>query len=145
MIGYTTLPEDVAVRHNEFGRATGYVEKSTFFYVVGGIIIVFNLLMGLMKDATLKVNFAKLNPSSVWAKAKDALDRLLLYWFDVFMAAINTMLVFILLGLNAVNRQVDQALDRDYSMVLLAMGIVVLFLIFFVPLKLLFTNPRESH
>lgn len=142
---YSTLPEDVAVQHNEFGRATGYIDKSTLFYIVGGIIIVFNLLMGLMKNATIQVDFLKLNPTSIWAQAKESLENLLVRWFDGFMGTINTILVFILLGLNGVNRQIDQALDRDYSLVLLAMGILVLIAIFFLPIKLLFTNPRESR
>lgn len=142
---YSTLPEDVAVRHNEFGRPVGYIDKSTLFYVVGGIIILFNLLVGLMKNATLQVDFLKLNPSSIWAKAKGSLDSLLTNWFDGFMATINTILVFILLGLNGVNRQIDQALDRDYSLVLLAAGVIVIFALFFLPIKLLFTNPRESR
>lgn len=142
---YSILPDDVAVRHNEFGRPVGYVEKGTFFYVAGGVIVLFNLLMGLMKTATLEVDFLKLNPNSIWAKAKEALTDTLRNWFDGFTGTINTILVFILLGLNGVNRQVDQALDRDYSFVLLAAGIIVILAIFFLPLRLLFTNPSESR
>lgn len=141
---YTTLPDVIAYVHNDLGEPIKFVDKQIFFYTSAAIIIVFNLLMGIAKDAIANLDFAKINPNSEWAQAKESLTILIGGWFNAFMAIVNTLLVFIFLGLNSINRSNEQMLDRDYSWLLLFLAMVLIVLIFFLPIRILFTKPSTN-
>ena len=140
---YTTLPETIAFKHNSFGRPIGYIDKQSFFYIAVGILLLFNLILGIGKNTFSSVDWAKINPKSVWAGAKESLKSIVKGWFDAFLAIVNSMLVFVFLGLNSINREVDKALDRNYDWVLITIAIIFMILVFFLPLKLLFDKPKE--
>jgi hypothetical protein len=141
---YRTLPDSIAFVHNENGEPISWVDKQTFFYVSTAIIVVFNLLMGLAKTSISKLDFSKLNPQSEWARAKESLSELIEGWFNAFIAFVNTTLVFIFLGLNGINRTAEQLLDKNYNWLLIFLALVLMVLIFFIPLRLLFTQPKQN-
>ncbi len=145
MLCYFTLPESVAVHHTESGNPDGFVDKQDLFYMSFGIIIVFNLLWGVLKTQVLKINFAKLNPMSVWAKSPEQLSGLIEGWFNAFLALTNTFLAFVLLGVRRINSTENQKLDFDYNWVLVVGFVLLIILIFILPIRLLFTNPSEEQ
>lgn len=142
---YANLPDSIAVTHDESGRPVGFLEKQYFFYIAAGVTVFFNLLMGALKKQLIRINFVKLNPDSAWAKNKSSLDDLIGGWFDAFAALVNTFLVFVLFGLNSINANRGQMLDFDYNKIMLLAAVILMILVFFLPLRLLFTNPSASR
>jgi hypothetical protein len=141
---YTNLPDSIAVTHDGSGKPVGFLEKQYFFYLAAGVSVFFNLLMGTLKLQLTKVNFVKLNPESTWAKNKPALDNLITGWFDAFVALVNTFLVFVLFGLNSINAGKGQMLDFNYNWMIILGGAILMILVFFLPLRILFSNPSMS-
>lgn len=145
IICYFTFPDNVAVHHTSSGRPDGYIDRQDFFYISFGVIIVFNLLLNLLKNQVEKLNFAQINPNSVWAKDSDALKKLLNSWFDAFIALVNTYMVFALIALSRINRTEDQKLDINYDWFVMAGAALLLIIIFYLPIRLLYTNPSSKE
>lgn len=138
---YASLPESIAVAHNAQGKPTDYIDKQGFFYWTAGVVFAFNLLMSLLSNATYKLDFRKILPSSVWANNNVALLDVLKGWFDVFVAIINTFLVFAILGLNNINATKGQVLDFNYNIILILGFVLILIVLISLPLRLLLSNP----
>ena len=144
MLCYFTLPDNAAIHHDEKGNPDGFIDKQTFFYFTFGIIIAFNFLLNLLKTQVLKINFAKVNPLSDWAKNPQKLNSLIEGWFNAFVAITNTFIAFVLIGLRRINGTDGQKLDFDYNWLLLVGFGLLIGLIFFLPLRLLFSKPSED-
>lgn len=142
---YSTFPESVAITHAETGEPTGYISNQAFFYWSAGILLAFNLLLIALRDQLLKLDFQRVNPVSEWAKQPKKLAALLKGWFDGFLAFVNTYLVFVLLGLYNVNSNRGQKLDMNYNWIMIFGVAVLIFILFFLPLKLLYTNPSTEN
>jgi hypothetical protein len=145
MISYFTLPDNAAIHHDEKGNPDGFLDKQKFFYIACGVIIVFNFLLNLLRTEVQKIDFEKLNPTSIWAKNRESLNHLLEGWFNAFIAVINTYIVFVLIGLRRINSSDGQKLDFNYNWLLIAGFVLLMLLIFFLPMKLLFTNPSKEE
>lgn len=141
---YTTLPDDVAITHTGTGMPDGFVSKEMFFYVAAGVLLGFNLLINALRDQLIKIDFAKINPLSEWAQQPKKLRLFLKTWFNGFLAFVNTFLVFVLLGLYNVNSNKGQRLDFNYDWLMIFGITAILFILFFLPLKLLYTNPPSD-
>ncbi len=141
---YFAMPDNAAIHHDEKGNPDGYIDKQTFFYAACGIIIVFNFLLNLLKSQVIKIDFAKLNPLSIWAKNAPKLNGLIEGWFNAFLALTNTFMVFVLFGLRRINSGEGQKLDFDYNWLLIAGATLLIILIFFLPMRLLFSNPSKE-
>lgn len=142
---YTSMPDTIAVKHNEAGAPIGFISKQSFFYIAAGIILGINLLMAALKNSLLKLDYSKLNQKSVWANSKESLDNVLLTWIEAFLAITNTFLVFCFFGLNSINSKVSQKLDFNYNWGIILATILLGIFIFYLPLRLLFTNPKASN
>lgn len=141
IICYFTFPDDVAVHHTSSGRPDDFISKQTFFYVAFGVIIGLNFLLNLLRTQVQKINFARLNASSTWAKEPEALKYLLEAWFNAFIAVMNSFLIVFLIALNRINRTEDQKLDINYDWVIVGGAVVLLIVLFYLPIRLLYTNP----
>ncbi len=141
---YVQLPDSVAVIHNEAGRPVSFMDKQNFFYLAVALILGINVLFGLLKGKALGVNFPSLAGKSEWASRSEQLKSLLSGWADAFPAVINTYLIFVLFGLYTTNRDVSQNLDRDYGWFLILGAVLLLVLLFYLPLRILFTSPRPE-
>lgn len=145
MLCYFTMPDNAAVHHDEKGNPDGFIDKQSFFYIVFGVIIAFNFLLNLLKTQVLKINFAKLNPASIWAKNPVELNAVIEGWFNAFVAIVNTFMVFALIGIRRINATDGQILDFNYNWFLIAGLALLIILIFFLPFRILFTNPSEEN
>ncbi len=141
IICYFTFPDDVAVHHTSSGRPDDFISKQTFFYVAFGVIIGLNFLLNLLRTQVQKINFARLNASSAWAKEPETLKHLLEAWFNAFIAVMNSFLIVFLIALNRINRTEDQKLDINYDWVIVGGAVVLLIVLFYLPIRLLYTNP----
>lgn len=142
---YSALPDNIAISHAETGEPTGYISKQAFFYWSAGLLLAFNLLLLAFRDQLLKLNFQKINPVSEWARHPKQLTTLLKGWFEGFLAFINSYLVFVLLGLYNVNSNRGQRLDMNYNWFMILGVAVLIFILFFLPLKLLYTSPPPEN
>lgn len=139
---YTNLPDSIAVGHNDEGYPIKFINKQQFFYWTVGVVFAINILMDLLKNLLLNINFKALNTNSQWANNPTALKSLISGWFYAFLAFINTYLIFVILGLNNINSQKGQMLDFNYNWLLILGVVVLLVLLFFIPLRLLYSNPK---
>ncbi len=144
MLCYFNLPDNAAIHHNSSGDPDVYIDKQDFFYIALAVIIIFNFLLNLLRTSVQKVDFVKLNPASIWANNAKNLNELLESWFNAFIAVANTYLAFVLLGLKRVNATLGQKLDFNYNWLLLAGLVLLMVLLFFLPIRLLFSNPSEK-
>ena len=145
IICYFTFPDNVAVHHTSSGRPDDFIDKQNLFYIAFGFIIGLNFLLNLLRTQVQKINFAQLNANSVWAKDKEALKYLLEAWFNAFIATINTYMVFFLIALNRINRTEDQKLDINYDWLIVAGAVVLLIVVFYLPIRLLYTTPAARE
>ena len=145
IICYFTFPDDVAVHHTSSGRPDDFISKQSFFYIAFGFIIALNFLLNLLRIQVQKINFAKLNANSIWAKNADALKPLLEAWFNAFIAVVNSFLVCFLIALSRINRAEDQKLDINYDWFILGGAVVFLIVLFYLPIRLLYTNPATKE
>jgi ABC-type transport system involved in cytochrome bd biosynthesis fused ATPase/permease subunit len=141
---YFNFGDNVAVHHDTKGNPDGYIGKETFFYVACGVVIAFNFLLNLLKTQIQKIDFEKLNPASIWAKNAEELNALLETWFNAFIALVNTFIIFALMALKRVNAADGQKLDMNYNWLLIAGLAILMILIFYLPIKLLYTNPEKE-
>jgi ABC-type transport system involved in cytochrome bd biosynthesis fused ATPase/permease subunit len=141
---YFTLPDNAAIHHDAQGNPDGFIDKQTFFYVACGVVIGFNFLMNLLKAQVQKVDFSKLNTASIWAKDRQTLNALLEGWFNAFISVVNTFIIFSLVALKRINAADGQKLDFNYNWLLIAGLVLLMVLTFFLPIKLLYTNPSEE-
>lgn len=142
---YANLPEDIAYVFNDNGEPSAFTTKPSFFYTAAGIVFCINIMFLLLKNALLKVNYKTLMPDSAWTNASESLPNLLNAWIDAFLLTINLFAIFAILGLNNINSRKDQSLDFDYNLLLMLGAVLLLVLIFFVPLRVLFTNPKPEN
>jgi hypothetical protein len=136
---YLSLPDSVAFKHNETGRPIGFVDKQRFFYISAGVIIGLDFVFGLVKSQFGKIDFDKIIKHKE-GYIKDALSG----WINTLLAFINTYLVFALMGLQTINKEVSQNLDRDYTWFLIIGVVLFLFILFYIPLKLLLGKPTSN-
>jgi hypothetical protein len=141
---YTNLPESIAISHDALGKPEKFTEKENFFYWAAGLVFGFNFLMSLLDSQLQKVDFLKINPTSKWANESPSLKRLIHGWISGFVATVNTFLIFVILGLNNINSNKGQKLDFNYNWLLILGVFLLLIIIFILPFKLLFTNPKPS-
>lgn len=140
---YASLPESIAITHDSQGKPIRFIDKQVYFYVASAVGFLFNLLMTLLGNQLQKADFSKIFPNSEWAQKPLALRELLRGWQSAFVAIINTFLIFAILGLNNINAGKNQTLDFNYNWMLLLGGALLMILIFVVPLRLLFSTPRN--
>jgi uncharacterized membrane protein len=144
-ICYFTFPDNVAVHHTSSGRPDDFMDKQNLFYIAFGVIIGINFLFNLLRTQVQKINFAQLNVNSVWAKDPDALKHLLEAWFNAFIAVINSFMIVFLIALNRINRTEEQKLDINYDWVIVGGAVVLLIVLFYLPIRLLYTNPATKE
>lgn len=145
VVCYFIFPDNVAIHHTSSGRPDDFISKQNLFYVAFGFIIGLNFLFNLLRTQVQKLDFAKLNINSAWAKDPDALKHLLEAWFNAFIAVMNSFMIVFLIALNRINRTEDQKLDINYDWVIVGGAIVLLIVLFYLPIRLLYTNPATRE
>ena len=145
VVCYFIFPDDVAIHHTSSGRPDDYISKQDFFYVAFAIIIGMNFLLNLLRTQVQKINFSKLNANSIWAKDPEALKNLLEAWFNAFIAVINSFMIVFLIALNRINRTEDQKLDINYDWVIVGGAAILLIVLFYLPIRLLYSNPATRE
>jgi hypothetical protein len=141
---YVTLPDNIAIHHDEMGNPDRFTDKQTIFFTVIAIGLFFNFFTLMLKNQVKKIDFSKLNISSPWFKSEQT-KPMIDAWFDAFIAFINSFIALTLIAINRINQQDGQVLDINYNWFLIGGLIILMIFIFYLPLRLLFTNPSENE
>ncbi len=141
LFSYVRLPEQIAFVFDKTGQPSAFTDKQSFFYWTAGIIFLFNVITLFLKKSLESVDFKKAYPHSLWANAGSHLKTQISTWFNAFLAITNTYLIFVILGLGNINAKKDQSLDFDYNKLLMAGALLLVVILFYLPLRLLFSNP----
>ncbi len=102
---YSLLPDLVAVNFAPTGLAENYLEKSTIFYIVMGLIIFNNVVIRAIAKQVGKVplNLLPLPNRRAWTDHREELDEHLTNWLFCLVAAINTIVALSLFALGTLN------------------------------------------
>ena len=141
---YYTLPDSVAIHHSNLGKPDGFISKETFYYIVVGIILIFNFIINPIKSAFLKLPDSAFPQNNPWAMNREALNRTFEAWCNLFVGLINSYIIISIIALNRINRNEGQALDINYNWVLLLGAVLLILLLFYLPYKLLYTKPAAA-
>jgi ABC-type transport system involved in cytochrome bd biosynthesis fused ATPase/permease subunit len=140
---YVTLPDNIAIHHDEKGNPDRYTNKQTLFFTVVAVGLVFNFLTLMLKNQMKKIDFSKLSIASPWMKSEKT-QPMIAAWFDAFIAFVNSFIALTLIAVNRINHRDGQTLDINYNWFLIGGAIILMILIFYLPLRLLFTSPAEE-
>lgn len=105
---YYQFPSVVAVGYSQNIEMQEFKEKEWLFYAGGGVFLLFNILVIILKKITLKFP-ATLLPSlnkPYWLQSpdhKEVLQRIYETWFNSFAIVFNGMMMFIFVALFLIN------------------------------------------
>jgi len=141
---YRGLPDPAAVHFGADGRGDATLPKNQVFYLFGGLMLALNILVVLLVNSVKKLPLEAFQwiPNKKWLTDRKQLIEVLSNWLNFLPAIVNTFLLLILRALLALND--ERTFNTDYTY-LLVIGIVLLLIwIFYLPIRLLYTSPKEE-
>lgn len=139
---YRGLPDPTAVHFGSDGRGDGFMPKNQIFYLFGSVMFGLNILIVLLVTNIQKLPIVAFNviPNKVWLRSRKQLIGVLVNWINFLPTIINVFLLLILRALLALND--ERSFNTDYTY-LLVLGVVFLLIwLFYLPIRLLYTNPK---
>ncbi|WP_026994269.1 hypothetical protein [Flectobacillus major] len=141
---YRGLPDFTAVHFGETGRGDGFLPKDQIFYLFLGISLVVNILpIALAKNIEKipDVSFSWI-PNKKWLNYRNQLNAAIMNWLNLLPGAINTFLILVLRAILTLND--ERSFSTDYSY-LPVVGLALLIgWLFYLPIKILYTNPVSA-
>ena len=139
---YRGLPDDVAVHFGADGRGDGFMPKNQVFYLFGSIMFGLNILIVLLVNTVNKLPVTAFNwvPNKVWLKDRKQLIGVIINWINFLPTIINVFLLLILRALLALND--ERTFNTDYTYLLVVGLVFLLIWLFYLPIRLLYTNPK---
>ena len=142
---YSLFPEMVAVDFSETGLAEYYLDKEHVFYIVMALFLLNNVVItGLAKHIpNVDPMHLPILKRKVWAQHREELNEHLINWLYCLVAVINTVIGFSLLSLATINSTSYKMDVFDFSWLYYA-GIILTFIVFLLPLRLLWPPAPED-
>ncbi|MHA4737854.1 hypothetical protein [Dyadobacter sp. MSC1_007] len=142
---YSLFPEMVAVDFSETGLAEYYLDKEHVFYIVMALFLLNNVVItGLAKHIpNVDPMHLPILKRKVWAQHREELNEHLINWLYCLVAVINTVIGFSLLSLATINSTSYKMDVFDFSWLYYA-GIILTFIVFLLPLRLLWPPVPED-
>ena len=139
---YRGLPDDVAVHFGADGRGDGFMPKNQVFYLFGSIMFGLNILIVLLVNTINKLPVTAFNwvPNKVWLEDRKQLIGVIINWINFLPTIINVFLLLILRALLALND--ERTFNTDYTYLLVVGLVFLLIWLFYLPIRLLYTNPK---
>jgi uncharacterized membrane protein len=141
---YRGLPDPTAVHFGADGRGDATLPKNQVFYLFGGLMLALNIIVVVLVNNVQKLPIQAFSwiPNKKWLADRQQLVTVLANWLNFLPAIVNTFLLLILRALLALNDERTYKTDYTY---LLVLGVVLLLIwIFYLPIRLLYTNPKEE-
>ena len=139
---YRGLPDPAAVHFGADGRGDATLPKNQVFYLFAGSMLALNILVVLLANSIKKLPIEAFSwvPNKQWLQDYKQLIEVLLNWINFLPAIVNTFLLLILRALLALND--ERTFRTDYTYLLIIGTVLLLVWIFYLPIRLLYTNPK---
>ena len=139
---YRGLPDPAAVHFGADGRGDATLPKNQVFYLFAGSMLALNILVVLLANSIKKLPIEAFSwiPNKQWLQDYKQLIEVLLNWINFLPAIVNTFLLLILRALLALND--ERTFKTDYTYLLIIGTVLLLVWIFYLPIRLLYTNPK---
>ena len=105
-------------------------------------MLALNILVVLLVSSIKKLPIEAFSwiPNKNWLTDRKQLIEVLLNWLNFLPAIVNTFLLLILRALLALND--ERTFNTDYTYLLVVGMVLFLIWIFYLPIRLLYTNPK---
>ena len=139
---YRGLPDPAAVHFGADGRGDATLPKNQVFYLFAGSMLALNILVVLLANSIKKLPIEAFSwiSNKKWLADRKQLIEVLLNWINFLPAIVNTFLLLILRALLALND--ERTFKTDYTYLLIIGTVLLLVWIFYLPIRLLYTNPK---
>ncbi len=107
---YRGLPDPAAVHFDMDGQPDGFLPKTQIFYLLGGIVILFNILVGTVAKLVLKVPISN---EFLKSKGQEEVRMVFAHFFNFFLVLLNAYAAYITRVLIMTND--SRTSDTDYS------------------------------
>ncbi|MDI9872424.1 hypothetical protein [Flectobacillus roseus] len=138
---YRGLPDYTAVHFGPNGRGDGFLPKDEIFYLFLAISLVVNILPITLAKMILKLPDTSFSwiPNKKWLANRKDLNAAIGNWLNFLPAFINTFLILVLRAILTLND--DRSFNTSYTYLLVVGVALTLAWLFYLPVKLLYTNP----
>lgn len=139
---YRGLPDPTAVHFGTDGRGDATLPKNQVFYLFASLMLGLNIIVVLLINSIQKLPSTSFQwiPNKNWLQDHKQAIEVIVNWLNFLPAIVNTFLLLILRALLALND--ERTFNTDYTY-LLIIGIVLLLIwLFYLPIRLLYTNPK---
>lgn len=142
---YLGLPDLVAVHFAPTGQADGFLGRESIFYLVGGLMVGFNVLFSILAQRVQNLPDAALGVLGTvrWQSYPAALRLTLRSWLYLGVAALNVFLTLCLNALSELNDAQTNETVFEYRWLLTLGAALLLAWLLYLPLRLGLTKPTE--
>ena len=142
-LSYFSFPDTVAV-HHEHGKAVGFFPKNQMFYYMTGLVVVFYTLLTAFVNVFKKLpdSAMKFPNASTWLQNRNELNERVANWSGIAQGFFNTFFSLTLYTLTMVNLSETKRTIANYQWILIVGGFVLLIVLFWLPIRLLFSKPK---
>ncbi|MDZ7897180.1 MAG: DUF1648 domain-containing protein [Arcicella sp.] len=139
---YRGLPDPTAVHFGADGRGDATLPKNQVFYLFGGLMLALNIIVVLLVNSVQKLPIQAFSwiPNKKWLADRQQVITVLSNWLNFLPAIVNTFLLLILRALLALND--ERTYKTDYTYLLVLGAVLLLIWVFYLPIRLLYTNPK---
>ncbi|MFN8357973.1 MAG: hypothetical protein U0Y10_26160 [Spirosomataceae bacterium] len=140
---YTTLPESVFVDHVR-NKPTESLSKSNVFYVVTGLLLIINVLIGFLENAFAQLPDQRLSflTATGWNQVRTELNMRFSNWLRLLQGGMNFFVVLTIYALTMVNLPDTKKTINDYQWILYVGAFGLIIWLFWLPLRILFLKPK---
>lgn len=140
-IAYYYLPDNVGIHYNEWGKADAFMDKSTFFYTGGVLIVFFNIAIALLARLIISVPVSAfpMPNSKYWQADKEnrhEFYEILQDWLNSLIVIVNFLFILCLYALLRIHTSIQFTVSDYWWLLPIALGAIGIWL-FFLPTRLL--------
>jgi uncharacterized membrane protein len=145
---YAGMPEQIAVHFDAQDEPDGFLPRGQFFYLFGGILLVFNILpilliqpVAALPDAAI----ARWPNGARWLQNRADFNETFGNWMSLLPTLFNVLSLFLIKTLGKLNANDYHAKVSDFGWLLWAALFALVFWVFYGPVRLLFTQPCPAE
>ncbi len=136
---YRGLPDPAAVHFDSIGQPDGFLPKEQLFYVMAGIVLFFNIVVGYLAKAIKKLPLKSVYFQS---KGEGMIQTILSYFLNFGLVLLNLYLAYVLRVLLMVNDSRTESMDFSY---LGSLGLIFFLIWIIYPFARIFFLPNKNN
>jgi uncharacterized membrane protein len=130
---YRGLPDPAAVHFGPDGRGDATLPKNQVFYLFASVMLGLNILVVVLMNNIQKLPITAFQwiPNKNWLKDRSQVIEVIVNWLNFLPAIVNTFLL-----------NDERTFNTDYTYLLVLGATLLMIWIFYLPIRLLYTNPK---